>query len=112
MNLSPNLDPKYPKGEGVVARGGKKGHIRTNGVGGGGKIVHDTLHFAGLKDRYDEGWTLSQKRKHATPSKGYDNSNIMSNNGGTKLKAEQIEEAKNNKSTKKCTTVNGVTTCK
>jgi RHS repeat-associated protein len=111
MNLSPDLDPKYPKGEGVEGRGGKKGHIRINGVGGEGKIVHDTLHFAGLKDRYKEGWTLGQKRKAAEPSKGYDNSNIMSSNGGTTLKAEQIEEAKNNKSTKKCTTEKGVTTC-
>lgn len=53
----------------MEGRGGKKGHIRTNGVGSGGGIVHDTLHFAGLKDRYDEGWTLSQKRKPAKPSR-------------------------------------------
>lgn len=112
MNLSPELNPKYPKGEGVEGKGSNKGHIRTNGVGSGGGIVHDTLHFAGLKDRYEEGWTLSQKRKTAKPSKGYDNSNIMSSSGGTKLNAEQIKEAKNNKSTKKCITENGVTTCR
>ncbi len=64
------------------------------------------------KDRYEEGWSLSQKRKRARPSKGYDNSNIMTSSGGTKLKPEQIKEAKDNKSTKKCTTENGATKCK
>lgn len=54
----------------------------------------------------------SGKRKKSKPTKGYDETNIMANNGGTKLKPEQIEEAKKNKSTKKCTTKNGVTTCK
>jgi RHS repeat-associated protein len=112
MNLSPDLDPKYPKGEGTEGVGGNKAHIRSNGVGSGGGIVHDTLHFAGLKDRYKEGWTMSQKRKFTKPTRGYDNSNIMTSSGGTTLKPEQIREAKDNKSTKKCTTENGVTKCK
>lgn len=55
---------------------------------------------------------MSQKRKPSQPTKGYDNSNIMSSSGGTKLKPEQIREAKDNKSTKHCTTENGVTKCK
>jgi RHS repeat-associated protein len=112
MNLSPDLDPKYPKGEGTKGKGGNTAHIRSNGVGSGGAIVHDTLHFAGLKDRYKEGWTMSQKRKPTKPTNGYDNSNIMTSSGGTTLKPEQIREAKDNKSTKKCITENGGTKCK
>ena len=51
------------------------------------------------------------KRRATKPTEGYDNSNIMVNSGGTTLKPEQIQEAKNNSSTKKCTTENGVTKC-
>ena len=61
---------------------------------------------------YKEGWTMSQKRKSTKPTKGYDNSNIMTSSGGTTLKPEQVRKAKDNKSTKKCTTENGVTKCK
>ena len=55
---------------------------------------------------------MSQKLKSTKPTKGYDISNIMTSNGGTTLKPEQIREAKDNKSTKKCTAENGVTKCK
>lgn len=55
---------------------------------------------------------MGMKRKPTKPTKGYDNSNIMTRSGGTTLKPEQIQEAKNNDSTKECTTENGVTKCK
>jgi hypothetical protein len=111
MDLGPNLDPKFPVGEGTVGQGGNKAHIRSNGVGSGGAVVHDSLHFAGLKDRYEERGKKNGER-NSTPAKGYDNSNIMTSRGGTKLNSTQIKEAKDNGSTKKCTTENGVTKCK
>jgi RHS repeat-associated protein len=111
MNLSPNADPKYPLGEGTKGRGGNKAHVKTNGVGGGGAIVHDSLHFAGLKDRYVEGKKDKNGNRTSKPMKGYDDTNIMAARGGTKLNSDQIKEAKDNGSTKRCTTQNGVTTC-
>lgn len=111
LTLSPELNPKHTRaGQGVEGRGGNKGHIQSNGVGSGGAIVHDILHMAGLKDKYEEKGKKDGKR-HTAPVKGYDNSNIMTSNGGTKLNSTQIKEAKDNRSTKKCTTENGVTKC-
>lgn len=111
LTLSPELDPKHTReGQGVEGRGGNKGHIRSNGVGSGGAIVHELLHMAGLKDRYVEDKPKNGQRT-TKPAKGYDNSNIMTSNGGTKLNGTQIKEAKDNGSTKKCTTEKGITKC-
>ena len=55
LDLSQGLDfKKYYAGEGVNRLGGNKGHINTNGVGSGGAETHESLHFAGIKDRSDE----------------------------------------------------------
>jgi hypothetical protein len=94
----------------VNALGGDKGHINTNGRGGGGAAVHDILHFAGIRDQYKQGKDAKGQRT-SVPKKGYDNSNIMAARGGTKLKPEQIKEAEKNRSTKHCTTENGKTKC-
>jgi RHS repeat-associated protein len=113
LDLSQGLDFKnYWAGEGVDKIGGNKGHINTNGVGSGGAATHDSLHFAGIKDRYDEKTRDPKRGRTArTPQKGYEN-NIMATSGGTKLTPKQIEEARKNGSTKKCTVENGITKCK
>jgi RHS repeat-associated protein len=112
LDLSPGLDFKnYYAGEGVNRIGGNRGHINTNGIGSAGGASHDTLHFAGFKDRYDEKTRDPKLGRRATPQKGYED-NIMGSNAGTKLTSKQIKEARNNGSTKKCTVENGVTKCK
>jgi len=112
LELSQGLDYKnYYAGEGVNKIGGNKGHINTNGVGSAGGGTHDSLHFAGFKDRYDEKTRDPKHGRRATPKKGYED-NIMGSNAGTKLKPEQIKEAFKNSSTKKCTVQNGITKCK
>jgi RHS repeat-associated protein len=114
MDLSQGKDfKKYWAGEGVNRVGGNRGHIDTNGVGQGGAIVHESLHFAGLKDRYQETTKDPKKgRGKATPDKGYDKTNIMAASGGTTLKPAQIKEARQNSSTKKCSVENGSMKCK
>jgi RHS repeat-associated protein len=114
LDLSPGLDNKKypPAGEGVNDLGGNKGHINTDTGGTDGAAAHDVLHFAGIKDQYKEGDRDAKGQRTSTPKKGYDNSNIMTSRGGTKLKPEQIREAQNNSSTKKCTTESGKTVCK
>ena len=114
IDLSQGKDYKnYWAGEGVNKVGGNKGHIDTNGVGQGGGIVHELMHMAGMKDRYKEKYNSDPKnRKAAKPQKGYEDSNIMAMSGGTKLKSNQIEEARKNKSTKQCSVETGITKCK
>jgi hypothetical protein len=111
LDLSQGLDFKnYYAGAGVNKLGGNKGHINTNGVGSGGDATHDSLHFAGIKDRYDEKSRDPKHGRRATPQKGYED-NIMATSGGTKLTAGQIKEAQRNRSTKKCTEQKGTITC-
>ncbi|MEN3327068.1 MAG: hypothetical protein V7638_1875, partial [Acidobacteriota bacterium] len=112
LDLSQGLDYKhYYAGEGANKIGGNKAHINTNGVGQGGAATHETLHFAGLKDRYHEKLGDPKRGRRAKPDKGYEN-NIMATSGGTKLTAGQIKEARKNGSTKKCTVEKGITKCK
>jgi RHS repeat-associated protein len=113
LDLSPGLDKNYPPaGEGVNGPGGNRGHINSATGSADGAAAHDVLHLAGIKDQYKEGRRDANGQRTSTPKKGYDNSNIMTSRGGTKLKPEQIREAQNNRSTKKCTTENGKTACK
>ncbi|MFZ0480756.1 MAG: hypothetical protein WAL71_16570, partial [Terriglobales bacterium] len=65
--------------------------------------AHDILHFAGIKDAYEEGAHDAKGNRTSTPSPGYDNTNIMTSRDGTNLKPEQLDQAKENKSTKKVT---------
>jgi RHS repeat-associated protein len=114
MDLSPGADTKNYKapGEGVNGLGGNKGHINTDNAQSNDAAAHDDLHFAGIKDQYNEGPRDANGNRTSTPTPGYDNSNIMTSRSGTQLKPEQIQEAQQNKSTKQCTSDNGKTTCK
>ena len=77
------------------------------------KTLHEILHFAGIKDRYSENTRDPENgRARARTEKGYDETNIMASNGGTRLKKEQIKEARDNGTTKKCSIENGVTKCR
>lgn len=68
MDLSPGLDTKNhgQAFEGVNKLGGNKAHIDTpndadNSRDSTGAAVHDSLHFAGIKDEYVEGSSLEIK---------------------------------------------------
>jgi hypothetical protein len=109
MDLSPGLDTKNfgQAGEGVQGLGGNKAHINTpndndNSGDSTGAAFHDTLHFAGIKDEYVEGPRDENGNRTSSPAPGYDKSNIMTDRGGTHLKAEQVSEAQRNRSTKQC----------
>jgi hypothetical protein len=111
MDLSPGLDTKNfgQAGEGVNKLGGNNAHIDTpndsdNSRDSTGAAVHDTLHFAGIKDEYVEGPRDQNGNRTSVPSPGYDNSNIMTDRAGTHLNADQVNEVQKNKSTKQCST--------
>jgi RHS repeat-associated protein len=114
MDLSPGSDTKNygPAGEGVNKLGGNTGHINTDNGQSNDAAAHDDLHFAGIKDQYQEGPRDAQGNRTSTPTPGYDNSNIMTSRSGTNLKPEQIQEAKTNQTTKQCTSSKRQTTCK
>jgi RHS repeat-associated protein len=114
MDFSPGDDKKdYGNpGEGVNGLGGDKGHINSENGEATGAAAHDILHFAGIKDQYEEGKPDANGNRTSSPTPGYDNSNIMTSRSGTNLKPEQVQEAQSNKSTKQCTTDKGQTVCK
>jgi hypothetical protein len=114
MDLSPGLDTKMcgTAGECVNRLGGDQGHINSSAGSIVDKTGHDVLHFAGIDDQYIEGPTKPDGSRGATPKPGYDCSNVMTCSGGNKLKPEQVQEAKQNSSTKTCTVEDGKTTCK
>jgi len=100
-------------GEGTKGLGGNEAHINSDNSDAKDAAAHDILHFAGIKDQYQEGPRDAQGNRTSSPTPGYDNSNIMTSRSGTNLKPEQIQEAQQNKSTKQCTTTdNGKTVCK
>jgi RHS repeat-associated protein len=104
---------KYPgAGEGTNKLGGNEAHINSDNGQATDAAAHDILHFAGIKDQYQEGPRDAQGKRTSTPTPGYNNSNIMTSRSGTDLKPEQVQEAKQNQTTKQCTSDNGKTTCK
>jgi RHS repeat-associated protein len=113
MDLSPGADTKNygPPGEGVNKLGGNTGHINTDNSQSNDATAHDDLHFAGIKDQYQEGPRDANGNRTSSPTPGYDNSNIMTSRSGTKLNPGQVQEAQENSTTKQCTTDNGKTTC-
>jgi hypothetical protein len=112
MNVSPGNDAKMCGGAGECVNhvGGNTGHIDSDSTGVNDAGPHENLHFAGLKDKYDEKIDKDGNRS-TPPSAGYDETNIMSSRPGTTLKAAQLQEANRNASTKHCTTSDGKTTC-
>jgi RHS repeat-associated protein len=111
MDVSPGYDfATYPEaGEGQLAgptpdgTGGKTAHINSSNPGAVGASVHDTLHFAGMGDKYVEGEKDADGNRTSTPSAGYDDTNIMTSRDGTTLKPSQFDEAANNPTTVQCT---------
>ena len=92
--------------------GGNTGHVNTDNAMSNDAAAHDDLHFAGIKDQYQEGPRDANGNRTSTPTPGYDNSNIMTSRSGTILKPEQIQEAQKNSTTKQCTTDKGKTVCR
>ena len=115
LDFSPGLDKTmFPRvGEGTNEPGGNYIHIDSNERQATGAAAHDILHFAGMKDQYIEGQRDNSGRRTSTLKPGFKD-NIMAERTGTKLKASQIQEAYNNKSTKKknCTTEDDGTRCR
>ncbi len=104
MDISPGKDQKMcgAAGECVNALGGNKSHIDSAGFAVDEKAAHDTLHFAGIKDQYQEGKPdQNGNRGESTPNPGYEH-NIMGAASGEQLTSGQIDEAKKNKTTKQC----------
>ena len=114
MDFSSGYDQrKYPgAGEGTNKLGGNEAHINSDNGQAIDAAAHDILHFAGVKDQYQEGPRDAQGNRTSTPTPGYDNSNIMTSRSGTNLKPDQVQEAQNNQTTKKCTSDHGKTVCK
>ena len=83
------------------------GHINTENAQSNDAAAHDTLHFAGIKDQYKEGPRDANGNRTSSPTSGYDNSNIMTSRSGTKLNPDQIQEARDNKTSKQCITAYG-----
>ena len=81
MDLSSGYDFKnYPKaGEGVNKLGGNEGHINTDAgqPNANNGAAHDNLHFAGVRDQYDEGKKDKDGHRTSTPKPGYDSTNIV-----------------------------------
>ncbi len=114
MDYSPGYNQKMcgAAGECVNMLGGNKAHINSSNSLATDAAAHDVLHFAGITDKYVEGPRDKEGNRTSTPTPGYDNSNFMTSRSGTKLRPEQIQEAKKNQTTKQCTTENGKTVCK
>jgi RHS repeat-associated protein len=114
MDLSPGLDFKtYPiAGEGTNAVGGNKAHINSDAVQATGAAAHDTLHFAGITDKYQDVGKDDKGNRIITVKPGYDSSNIMVSRTGTNIKPEQLREAQKNKTTRQCTRDKEETVCK
>ncbi|MCX6544506.1 MAG: RHS repeat-associated core domain-containing protein [Acidobacteria bacterium] len=98
-------------GECANELGGTRAHIDTSQPGAEGAGVHDTLHFSGIREAYDPV-TEHGVRTGAVPKPGYSDSNIMASRNGTRLTPVQLQQAKDNPSTKACTLgANGVLAC-
>lgn len=104
MDLSAGLDQKNygDIGEGTEHLGGNDAHIDSSKASVVGAAAHDILHFAGIKDGYKDT-TVAKNGSRGAPNikPGYDNNNIMVSRNGTEIKAENIDEAKRNTSTRR-----------
>jgi RHS repeat-associated protein len=112
LDISPRQDTAMcgAAGECVNRVGGDKGHIDSRYTGDNDAGPHELEHFAGAKDKYEEG--VDQNGNRTThPSPGYNETDIMSERPGTNLKPADTQEMKQNQTTKKCSTSNGQTTC-
>jgi hypothetical protein len=111
MDVSPGYDFKtYPTaGEGQVAgpgpegTGGHEAHINSTNRQANEAAAHDTLHFAGLTDKYVEGpKDSSTGNRTSAPSPGYSEANIMTSRSGTTINQGQFNEALKNPTTTVC----------
>jgi uncharacterized protein RhaS with RHS repeats len=111
MDVSPGNDfTNYPMaGEGQLAgpgpegTGGNVAHINSDNPDALGAAVHDTLHFAGMTDKYVEGAKDAAGNRTSTAAPGFTDSNIMTSRSGTTLKPSQIDETTRNPTTTQCT---------
>jgi hypothetical protein len=87
-------------------------HINSENANVVGAAAHDVLHFAGMKDKYQDAGTNSKGDRPILIEPGYTKSNIMADRSGTDLKVDQFREAQANRTTKRCSNENGTTTCK
>ena len=87
--------------------GSNQAHINSANGQATDAAAHDVLHFAGIKDQYQEGPRDAQGQRTSSPTPGYDNSNIMTSRGGTQLQPQQLQEAAGNSSTKHCVVQTG-----
>lgn len=110
MDVSPGYDYKnYPMagegqkaGPGPEGTGGNEAHINSSNGDALGAAVHDTMHFAGMTDKYVEGPKDAAGNRTSVPSPGYTNDNIMTSRSGTTLNTSQINETTRNPTTKQC----------
>ncbi len=109
MDFSPGYNTKMCGGAGecVNRLGGNRAHINSDNPQATDAGAHDTLHFAGIKDQYQEGPRDAQGNRTSTPTPGYTNRNIMTSRSGTTITSGQVQEAKTNPTTKQCTVVTG-----
>lgn len=119
MDYSPGYDTALckSKGECINELGGNRGHINSCAAKSKEAVVHDILHFAGIKDRYTE--PRPDQNGNRRPGRGtigldgyqYTDTNIMTSRSGTILRPIQIREGWWNTSTRHCIIQNGVTKC-
>jgi RHS repeat-associated protein len=112
LDISPSQNAAMcgAAGECVNHLGGNKGHIDSRNAGDDDAGPHETMHFAGAKDKYVEG--VDQNGNRVTPpAPGYDGTDLMSNRPGTNLKPPETQEMQQNPTTKPCTSTNGQTKC-
>jgi RHS repeat-associated protein len=104
LDVSPGLDTRMcgPPGQCVNTLGGNRGHIDSNDHDVIDAAKHEVFHFAGIRDAYRELEPDEQGRRRSEPLPGYSDSNVMTSRAGTELKTSQTNQAKNNRSTKKC----------
>jgi len=104
MDFSPGYNHSLcgSVGECINRIGGNNGHINSSNNMSTDAAAHDTLHFAGIIDRYIEGPRDANGNRTSRPSPGYSDTNIMTARSGNELRPRQFEEARSNHSTKRC----------
>jgi RHS repeat-associated protein len=115
LDFSPGLDAGHcgAAGECVYPNlGSDKAHINSAYNQATDAAAHDTLHFAGIRDRYKEGPRDANGNRTSTPTKGYTNGNVMTSRSGSDITADQVREARKNPTTKSCSAKDGELHCK
>jgi RHS repeat-associated protein len=104
LDVSPGLDKKMCGGIGecINRLGGNKGHINSARHDAVSAAAHDIFHFAGIQDAYKEGPRDEQGRRTNEILPGYTERNIMASTNGAELTAKQLQQAKENRSTRLC----------